>query len=56
MTSPGTGSPNVLLYTGTGTTPPPATCGTVTNGTRTLRVHDVASADTGRIGTWSLTV
>ncbi|WP_371827655.1 S8 family serine peptidase [Amycolatopsis sp. WQ 127309] len=49
VTSPGTGSPNVLLYTGTGTTPPP-TCGTVTNGT------DVAIPDRGAAVTSSVSV
>ncbi|WP_290049626.1 S8 family peptidase [Amycolatopsis solani] len=50
VTSPGTGSPNVLLYTGTGTTPPPPTCGTVTNGT------DVAIPDRGAAVTSAVTV
>ena len=50
VTSPGTGSPNVLLYTGTGTTPPPPTCGTVTNGT------DVAIPDRGAAVTSTVSV
>jgi subtilisin family serine protease len=54
VTGPGTGSPNVLLYTGTGTTtpppPPPPTCTTVTNGT------DVAIPDNGPAVTSSVTV
>jgi subtilisin family serine protease len=42
VTSPGTGSPNRLLFTTTGTTtPPPSTCPAVTNGT------DVAIPDPG---------
>jgi subtilisin family serine protease len=31
ITNPGTGSPNVLLYTGSGTTPPPTGCAAATN-------------------------
>jgi subtilisin family serine protease len=51
VTNAGTGSPNVLLYTGSGgTTPPPASCGTVTNGT------DVAIPDAGPAVTSSVTV
>jgi subtilisin family serine protease len=53
VTNPGTGSPNVLLYTGTGGTtppPPPPTCSTVTNGT------DVAIPDAGAAVTSSVTV
>jgi subtilisin family serine protease len=50
VTSPGTGSANVLLYTGTGTTPPPPTCGTVTNGT------DVAIPDRGAAVTSTVSV
>jgi subtilisin family serine protease len=51
VTNAGAGSPNVLLYTGTGTTPPPPpTCGTVTNGT------DVAIPDNGPAVTSSVTV
>jgi subtilisin family serine protease len=51
VTGAGTGSPNVLLYTGTGgTTPPPASCGTATNGT------DVAIPDNGAAVTSSVTV
>jgi subtilisin family serine protease len=33
ITNPGAGSPNRLLNTGTGTTPPPSGCAPVTNGT-----------------------
>jgi len=50
VTNAGTGSPNVLLYTGTGTTPPPPTCGTVTNGT------DVAIPDNGAAVTSTVSV
>jgi subtilisin family serine protease len=51
VTGAGSGSPNVLLYTGTGTTtPPPPTCGTVTNGT------DVAIPDNAPAVTSSVTV
>jgi hypothetical protein len=51
VTNAGTGSPNVLLYTGSGgTTPPPPSCGTVTNGT------DVAIPDAGPAVTSSVTV
>jgi subtilisin family serine protease len=51
VTNPGTGSPNVLLYTGSGTTtPPPPTCGTLTNSTA------VAIPDAGAAVTSSITV
>jgi hypothetical protein len=33
ITSPGTNSPNILLFTGSGSTPPPNNCPAVTNGT-----------------------
>ncbi|MEV4313093.1 S8 family serine peptidase [Actinocrispum sp. NPDC049592] len=41
ITNPGTGSPNLLLFTGSGTTPPPGPCPAATNGT------DVAIPDQG---------
>lgn len=50
VTSPGTGSPNRLLYVGTGTTPPPPTGCTGTNGT------DVAIPDAGAAVTSSITI
>jgi subtilisin family serine protease len=43
--SPGTGSPNKLLYTGTGTTePPPNPCAAVTNGTN-VTISDNATVN-----------
>lgn len=48
VTGAGTGSPNVLLFTGT--TPPPPTCGTQTNGT------DVNIPDNGAAVSSSVTV
>jgi subtilisin family serine protease len=50
VTSPGTGSPNVLLYTGTGGTTPPPTGTTYTNGT------DVAIPDAGAAASSPITV
>ncbi|MGQ0839135.1 S8 family peptidase [Actinokineospora sp.] len=53
ITNPGTGSPNVLLYTGSGTTPPPPPppgCAAVTNGT------DVAIPDAGAAVTSSIAI
>ncbi len=51
VTSPGTGSPNVLLYTGTGgTDPEPPTCGMQTNAT------DVSIPDFGAAVTSSVSV
>jgi subtilisin family serine protease len=50
VTSPGTSSPNVLLYTGSGTTtPPPAGC-SATNGT------DVSIPDAGSAVTSAITI
>ena len=49
VTNAGTGSPNVLLYTGTGgTTPPTPTCTTVTNGTD-VAIPDNAAAVTSPV-------
>ena len=48
VTGAGTGSPNVLLFTGTGTTPPPPTCGTQTNGTD-VNIPDNAGAVTSSV-------
>ncbi|MBC6446334.1 S8 family peptidase [Actinokineospora xionganensis] len=47
ITNPGTGSPNKLLYTGSGTTepPPPTGCAAVTNGTDvTIRDNSTVSS------------
>ncbi|MDQ3576470.1 MAG: S8 family serine peptidase, partial [Actinomycetota bacterium] len=49
ITNPGTGSANLLLFTGTGTTPPPG-CAAVTNGT------DVAIPDAGAAVTSDITI
>ncbi|RAO28250.1 Extracellular serine proteinase [Micromonospora saelicesensis] len=48
--NPGSGSPNLLLYVGTGTTPPPPTGCTGTNGT------DVSIPDAGSAVTSSITI
>ncbi|MCG5438852.1 S8 family serine peptidase, partial [Micromonospora foliorum] len=48
--NPGSGSPNLLLYVGTGTTPPPPTGCTGTNGT------DVSIPDAGAAVTSSITI
>ncbi|MGA4730721.1 S8 family peptidase [Micromonospora taraxaci] len=48
--SPGSGSPNLLLYVGTGSTPPPPTGCTGTNGT------DVSIPDAGSAVTSSITI
>lgn len=50
VTNPGPGSPNLLLYTGSGSTPPPPTGTTYSNGT------DVAIPDAGAAVTSSITV
>ena len=50
VSNPGTGSPNLLLYTGTGGTTPPPTGTTFTNGT------DVAIPDAGAAVTSAITV
>ena len=50
VTNAGTGSPNKLLYVGTGSTPPPPTGCTGTNGT------DVAIPDAGSAVTSSITI
>ena len=50
VTNPGSGSPNRLLYVGTGTTPPPPTGCTGTNGT------DVSIPDAGSAVTSSITI
>ena len=43
VVNPGSGSPNLLLYVGTGTTPPPPTGCTGTNGTD-VSIPDAGSA------------
>jgi subtilisin family serine protease len=49
ITNPGTGSPNLLLFTGTGgTEPPPPGCAAVTNGTD-VQIPDYGSAVTSSI-------
>ncbi|MBM0207400.1 S8 family peptidase [Micromonospora sp. NPDC051227] len=50
VSNPGSGSPNLLLYVGTGTTPPPPTGCTGTNGT------DVSIPDAGSAVTSSITI
>ncbi|WP_433127993.1 S8 family peptidase [Micromonospora sp. CA-240977] len=50
VTNPGSGSPNLLLYVGTGTTPPPPTGCTGTNGS------DVSIPDAGSAVTSSITI
>ncbi|WP_330439413.1 S8 family serine peptidase [Micromonospora sp. NBC_00821] len=50
VTNPGSGSPNLLLYVGTGSTPPPPTGCTGTNGT------DVSIPDAGSAVTSSITI
>ncbi|MET8201588.1 S8 family peptidase [Micromonospora taraxaci] len=50
VSSPGSGSPNLLLYVGTGSTPPPPTGCTGTNGT------DVSIPDAGAAVTSSITI
>ncbi|MEU7753251.1 S8 family serine peptidase [Micromonospora sp. NPDC049101] len=50
VSNPGSGSPNLLLYVGTGTTPPPPTGCTGTNGT------DVSIPDAGAAVTSSITI
>ncbi|WCN81595.1 S8 family peptidase [Micromonospora sp. LH3U1] len=50
VTNPGSGSPNLLLYVGTGTTPPPPTGCTGTNGT------DVSIPDAGAAVTSPITI
>ncbi|MGC4865798.1 S8 family peptidase [Micromonospora sp. DT53] len=50
VSNPGSGSPNLLLYVGTGSTPPPPTGCTGTNGT------DVSIPDAGSAVTSSITI
>ncbi|MEU7919873.1 S8 family peptidase [Micromonospora zamorensis] len=50
VSNPGSGSPNLLLYVGTGTTPPPPTGCTGTNGS------DVSIPDAGAAVTSSITI
>ncbi|MGC5305997.1 S8 family peptidase [Micromonospora zamorensis] len=50
VSNPGSGSPNLLLYVGTGTTPPPPTGCSGTNGT------DVSIPDAGSAVTSSITI
>ncbi|MET8040706.1 S8 family serine peptidase [Micromonospora sp. NPDC005215] len=50
VTNPGSGSPNLLLYVGTGSTPPPPTGCTGTNGS------DVSIPDAGSAVTSSITI
>jgi subtilisin family serine protease len=48
ITDAGTGSPNVLLYTGTGTVEPPAGCAAVANTTR-VAIPDAGTAVTSAV-------